>query len=669
MLLSPIKDLVRPPSLGIVGRLRLVSAIIVCLLLVQTIIGGLLLGGLKARQGEMTGEQIPMLVMSTALQADFGEIHSLVNQMRRVVDLNDMTRLEDRAGLLFGRVTTTVEQMRTLAGADPALDAFSGGVAEARENFREASFLARRVVSRMRALETDARTLQVLGEDFRTLADPKHTAVTHALRETLDTPRPDGARPDESWRTEFDRLLLLQDSLRSMTHDVGFAVDVTSALARYERDVAAAADSELAGRDAERVRFALRSLPSTLVRLENGPLRKRIALTVGDLRETVLGESGTLAHVERLRLDRSSMEESQASLLADFDDMSAVIEAHVATIESLAASTATALERATNLTLLVLIVTATLVLLVVLATGFVVLERQISHRIDVLAAEVIRIAVGDDERPVAIDGDDEIGQIARSLKVFRENARELRRSNEELGRFAYAAAHDMRSPLRAIESLATWTLEDAGDSLSGDSRDNLETLLQRAQRLSRLQADLLDYAQIGGIDSAVCEVDMPSLVEELHLSVDPDRRFEIALHGATDHPLRTHRVPLRQILLNLFDNAIKHHDDPDGTGRIELTFGERDTKLHVEVRDDGPGIEPRFHERVFGLFTTLQARDVVEGSGLGLSRVRKLVERFDGHITIVSDPEHARGTVFRFDLPMSDEAVVPTDGGRLDRAA
>ena len=207
----------------------------------------------------------------------------------------------------------------------------------------------------------------------------------------------------------------------------------------------------------------------------------------------------------------------------------------------------------------------------------------------------------------------------------------------------------MRSPLRAIESLATWTLEDAGDTLSEDCRDNLQTLLERAKRLSTLQYDLLDYAQAGEIDGSIADTDIIALVGEIHALLDADQRFEITVTGDTE-PLRTHLTPLRQILLNLFTNAIKHHDR--GGGSIEVAVRATGSRLHMAVRDDGPGIEPRFHDKIFGLFATLQSKDIVEGSGLGLSMVRKLVERYEGRIEVVSDPECARGTTFAFDLPM-----------------
>ena len=85
----------------------------------------------------------------------------------------------------------------------------------------------------------------------------------------------------------------------------------------------------------------------------------------------------------------------------------------------------------------------------------------------------------------------------------------------------------------------------------------------------------------------------------------------------------------------------------------------RDERLHVSISDDGPGIESRFHERIFGLFKTLKSKDEVEGSGLGLSMVQKLVDRYGGRIVVTSDPERVRGTTFAFDLPARTCASAP----------
>ena len=626
---------------GIVARLRLVSLTIIVLLLVATAVIGVSLSQVKALQREIAERHVPVLAMSSELQTEFAGVYLLAEQLSRTSGYRDMARLGERGGDALRRIERAIERMQHLDVAGPSLKTLSATIAEAAENLDEALRLARRTVSGQRTIEVERETIEEAHGRFRTLVEPAYTSVTHESRRTLERIASEN-RLEATEHDALERLLLTQESLTALIRGGERVVELASTLTRSGRS-----PLEVAA-EMERIRFGLRNLPTILLRIEEPELRRALAGPLGELRRLILRDAGLLAHVDELLTTEAAMAESRTLLIGTFGNLSTLINRSVDEVESAAAAAALELGRATDLALGVLALTAALVFAVVLWSAYIVLERQINRRIGVLAEEVLRIAAGDDREPLVVGGDDEIGKIARSLKVFRENARELRRSNEELEKFAYAAAHDMRSPLRAIESLATWTLEDAGDALPEDCRDNLVTLLARARRLSTLQSDLLDYARAGEIDGSFADTDIVSLVADLRPLVDPDGQFEIAVRGDTG-PLRTHLTPLRQILMNLLANAIRHHDREHGA--IEVSVREAHSRVHVAVRDDGPGIDPRFHEKIFGLFATLQSKDVVEGSGLGLSMVRKLVERYDGAIRVESDPESARGTTFTLDLP------------------
>ena len=271
-----------------------------------------------------------------------------------------------------------------------------------------------------------------------------------------------------------------------------------------------------------------------------------------------------------------------------------------------------------------------------------------------LTASVRQIARGKTDHKVSVSGPDELGEMAKALEIFKANARELQRSNDELQKFAYVASHDLRSPLQAIKNLAEWTLEDAGDTLSAEGRSNLTMMSRRVDRLSTLLSDLLEYAQAGHADSNVAVIDVQKTVKDIAELVDPSGRFELKI-TVNVRTVETHTTPLRQILLNLINNATKHHDRDHG--EIAVDVQKVGSRLRFTVSDDGPGIDPDYHDRVFGLFETLKSRDEIEGSGLGLAIIRKLVEHHGGTITIASDPQVTRGTTFTFDFPdMHDRA-------------
>ncbi len=246
--------------------------------------------------------------------------------------------------------------------------------------------------------------------------------------------------------------------------------------------------------------------------------------------------------------------------------------------------------------------------------------------------------------------------MARALVVFRRNAEALRRSNIELEKFAYVAAHDLRSPLRAVHELSVWVIEDEQNSLSAESQAYLCMLQQRIDRLNRLLNDLLDYARAGQNEPAAEQVRLDRLVRELAHGVDPKGCFKITFNGP-EEPVTVLLTPLQQILGNLLSNAIKHHDAEHGVVLVQAEIDQN--RLLLRVADDGPGINPRYQTRVFGLFQTLRPRDEVEGSGLGLAIVRKLASHYKGSDTLVSDPEKTRGTTFIVELPLPISSPAP----------
>lgn len=238
-----------------------------------------------------------------------------------------------------------------------------------------------------------------------------------------------------------------------------------------------------------------------------------------------------------------------------------------------------------------------------------------------------------------------------------QGVRELRRSNEELEQFAYVASHDLKAPLRGIENLVGWIEEDLEGTLTGDTRTNMDLLKSRVRRLEQLLDDLLAYSRAGRVDGTVDEVDTRALVAELAGLVSPPEGFEVT--GAPSLPsIRTLRAPLTQVFQNLINNAIKHHDHPT-VGHIRVdAVPSKGGFVEFTVTDDGPGIPEQFHERVFGMFQTLRPRDQVEGSGMGLAIVRKLVERQGGTVWLASGKD-GRGLAVHFTWPRTVQVATP----------
>lgn len=233
-----------------------------------------------------------------------------------------------------------------------------------------------------------------------------------------------------------------------------------------------------------------------------------------------------------------------------------------------------------------------------------------------------------------------------------QQAQDLLRSNEELEQFAYVASHDLKAPLRGIENLVSWIEEDLESSLTGETRANMDLLKSRVQRLENLLDDLLAYSRAGRGETANDLVDTRELIGELALLVSPPPGFGI-VGGETLPTLRTARAPLTQVLQNLISNAIKHHDSP-ANGHVWIEALARPDATEFTVADDGPGIPERFRQRVFGMFQTLKPRDEVEGSGMGLAIVKKLIERQGGKIWLV-EGRTGKGLAVHFTWSYSNE--------------
>ncbi|MDT0631088.1 PAS domain S-box protein [Rubrivirga litoralis] len=233
-----------------------------------------------------------------------------------------------------------------------------------------------------------------------------------------------------------------------------------------------------------------------------------------------------------------------------------------------------------------------------------------------------------------------------------ERTAELARSNAELDQFAYVASHDLKAPIRAIDSLATWIAEDAGDVLPEGSARHLALLQARAGRMERLLDSLLGYSRAGRSEAAPESVDTAALTRDVVELVAPPGGFDVRLEGAFP-VVWTARAPLALVLRNLVGNAIKHHDRPDGRVTVSArTLGGGGAGwAEFTVEDDGPGIAPEYRDRVFGLFQTLRPRDEVEGSGMGLAIVKKTVESRGGRIVV--EAADGGGARFRFTWPLT----------------
>jgi PAS domain S-box-containing protein len=224
---------------------------------------------------------------------------------------------------------------------------------------------------------------------------------------------------------------------------------------------------------------------------------------------------------------------------------------------------------------------------------------------------------------------------------------ELEERNLELDRFVHIVSHDLKAPLRGIANLAAWIEDDLSGQLPEENRQQLTLMRSRVDRMDAMINGLLEYSKAGRAKLSPEEIDFPALVAEILELIEIPSEFKIEIDAQVTH-LRARRVLLNQVLLNLVSNAIKHRDRPDGNIRIGIC----DIGKYYEfwVQDDGPGIPPEHHQRIFEIFQTLKPAGAPtspsENTGIGLSIVKKIVEAEGGMLQLTS--EVGAGSKFSF---------------------
>lgn len=228
-------------------------------------------------------------------------------------------------------------------------------------------------------------------------------------------------------------------------------------------------------------------------------------------------------------------------------------------------------------------------------------------------------------------------------KIIQE---QLIKTNNELEQFAYIASHDLKAPLRAIERLSGWIEEDNADKLDSQSKKNLTLLRKRTLRMSNLIDGILQYSRAGRADWDIELVDIKKLIKDVIDNLNPSKKF-IIQYPENPPVFQASKIQLEQVLSNLIDNSIKHHHKESGT--IEIDVQNSGNYYKFMVKDDGPGIEPEYFEKIFEIFQTLKSRDTMEATGIGLSIVKKIVESQGGKISVESTV--GKGSTFSFTWP------------------
>jgi len=218
--------------------------------------------------------------------------------------------------------------------------------------------------------------------------------------------------------------------------------------------------------------------------------------------------------------------------------------------------------------------------------------------------------------------------------------------NKELKDFVSIVSHDLKAPLRGIKTLANWILSDCSDKLGDQASEQMNLLLERVERMYSLIEGALQYSRAGRAQEKQVQVDLNKFVPEIINMVVPPENITVTIENELP-VIECEETHIMQLLQNLLSNAIKYMDKPQGW--IKIGCVENDGFWTFSVADNGPGIEEKHFEKIFKIFQALPTSPDFEGTGVGLTVAKKIVELYEGRIWVES--KIGEGSTFFFTLP------------------
>jgi two-component system sensor histidine kinase/response regulator len=252
--------------------------------------------------------------------------------------------------------------------------------------------------------------------------------------------------------------------------------------------------------------------------------------------------------------------------------------------------------------------------------------------------------------------------LKKSEIALLETNKLLRQSNTDLENYTYVVSHDLKAPLRAIKAFSTFLIEDYGDKLDENAQEYLQRIAKAVSNMDDLIEDLLLLSRVGRKFMDVETVDLNHLLEEIVIDLEPvihKHNGKVKYSGLPT--MQVQRIWMKQFFMNLIDNGLKYNKSENPT--VEVSFEDEGEDYLFKVKDNGIGIDKKYHERIFNLFERLHTQEEYEGTGAGLAICKKIAEHLNGRIWVES--EEGKGSTFFFALPktikLAKEGVTNND--------
>jgi len=248
-------------------------------------------------------------------------------------------------------------------------------------------------------------------------------------------------------------------------------------------------------------------------------------------------------------------------------------------------------------------------------------------------------------------------QNANLYEETRRNSEKLAAVNEELENFVFTVSHDLKSPIVSIQGFASILLEDFAEKLDPEGKHYLERIRSNASQMERLIRDLLELSRIGRVVNPFEPTDINDIVKlainNLQFQVQEKK---VAIEYPSDFPtVVCDRDRILQVFSNLLSNAIKYMGD-NPKPKVEIGYRDEGDEYVFFVKDNGIGIDPKYHKKIFDLFQSLKEVKNVEGTGVGLTIVKRIIENHRGRVWVES--EKGKGATFYFTIPKNLKSPV-----------
>lgn len=283
-------------------------------------------------------------------------------------------------------------------------------------------------------------------------------------------------------------------------------------------------------------------------------------------------------------------------------------------------------------------------------------SRSLSRPILAVRNAALQIAKGNTDVRARISSKDEIGELARAFNQMTDqivkSQNELARSNQDLEEFSYVASHDLQEPLRKIASYGEALQEDYSERLGEEGQQFIKTMQKAAERMMQLIQALLEYSRVTRKVHPPESVPLESLIGEVLSDLETAiQKSGGAVEVGSLPTIQADPIQMRQLFQNLIGNALKFSRKgvPPHVSIQGQVLDSRE--VEIKVSDNGIGFDKKFGQKVFQPFQRLVTRDQYQGTGIGLSVCKKIVERHHGTISVTSESD--KGTTFTIRLPMA----------------